>query len=104
MPHSTIPNGWQAYLECRQCKRSVVEAIGLSIMQQGRFLLKRLLIAGSFTGDGEDLAWLINTNEITPERLLEYQSNAEEADNRMWRHAIQSPNNDILIYSPDTDV
>ena len=107
MPHSTIPNGWQAYLECRQCKRSIVEAIGLSIMQQGRFLLKnhqRLLIAGSFTGDGEDLAWLISTNEITPERLLEYQSNAEEADNRMWRHAIQSPNNDILIYSPDTDV
>ena len=106
MPYSTIPNGWQGYLECRQCKRSIVEAIGLSLIQQGRFLLKnhqRLLIAGCFTGDGEDLAWLIYTNEITAERPLQYCSNAEEADNRMWRHATQSPASDVLIYSPDTD-
>ena len=49
MPQSTIPSGWQNFLECRQCKRSIVEAIGLSIMQQGRFLLKnhqRLVVAG----------------------------------------------------------
>lgn len=107
MPHSTIPNGWQGYLECMQCKRSIVEAIGLSVIQQGRFLLKshqRLLIAGCFTGDGEDLAWLICTSEITAERLSQYRSNAEEADNRMWRHATQSSASDVLIYSPDTDV
>ena len=84
-----------------------MEAIGLSLIQQGRFLLinrQRLLIAGCFTGDGEDLAWLICTDEITAERLLQYRSNAEEADNRIWRHATQSPACDVLIYSPDTDV
>lgn len=46
------------------------------------FLLKnlqRLLIAGCLTGDGEDFAWLICTNEITAERLLQCGSNAEEA-------------------------
>ena len=86
MPHSIIPNGWQGYLECRQCKRSIVEAIGLSVIQQGRFLLKnhqRLLVAGCFTGDGEDFAWLICTDEITADRLPQYRSNAEEADNRV---------------------
>ena len=46
----------------------------------------------------------IYTNEITAERPLQYCSNAEEADNRMWRHATQSPASDILIYSPNTDV
>ena len=79
-----------------------MEAIGLSLIQQGRFLLKNhqhLLIAGCFTG--EDLAWLIYTNEITAGRPLHYCSNA---DNRMWRHATQSPTSDVLIYSPDTDV
>ena len=91
MPHSTIPNGWQGYLDCRQCKRSIVEAIGLSIIQQGRVLLKNhqcLLIAGCFTGDAEDVPWLICANELTPERLSQYCSNAEEADNMIWRHAL----------------
>jgi len=51
-------------LESRQCKSSIVEAIGLSIMQQGRFLIKCLVIAGCFTGDNEDLAWIIRADEI----------------------------------------
>jgi len=36
-PNSAIPSGWQSYLERRTCKRSIVEAIGLSVMQHGRF-------------------------------------------------------------------
>ena len=67
-----------------------------------KILLKnhqRLLVAGCFTGDDEDFAWLICTDENKADRLLQYQSNAE-ADNRVWRHAIQSPVTDIPIYSP----
>ena len=33
-----------------------------------------------------------------------YYSNAEEADHRIWRHAVQCNAQVILIYSPDTDV
>ena len=33
-----------------------------------------------------------------------YNTNAEEADMRIWRHAYQSKATKILIYSPDTDV
>ena len=33
-----------------------------------------------------------------------YYSNAEEADNRIWRHAVQCNAQVILIYSRDTDV
>lgn len=86
---------------------NVVKVTGLGFTQQGRFLLKnhqRLLIAGCFTGDGKDFAWIICTNKITAERLLQYGSNAEEADNRMWRNATQSPGSRALLYSPDTDV
>ena len=32
------------------------------------------------------------------------QSNALEADMRVWRHTLQTKRQRILIYSPDTDV
>ena len=35
---------------------------------------------------------------------LNYLSNAEEADMRIWRHATQTSAQHILVYSPDTDV
>ena len=44
------------------------------------------------------------SNEAIAEPLHQYRSNAEEADNQIWRHAIQSWATNILIYSPDTDV
>ena len=77
-------------------------------MQQGRFWLKNhqcLVIAGCFTGDNEDLAWMIHTDEIIPDSLTHYSSSVEEeADHRIWRHATQSSARNILLYSPDTDV
>ena len=42
--------------------------------------------------------------ELTVEQPEEYYSNAEEADNRIWRHAVQCHANVILIYSPNTNV
>ena len=44
------------------------------------------------------------SNEVIAEPLHQYRSNAEEADNQIWIHAIQSWATNILIYSPDTDV
>ena len=81
-------------------------------MQKGRFLLKghqRLLLAGCFSGSGENNAWLLHAGEVSaeqPEQPEQYYSNAEEADSRIRRHAVQcnANVNVILIYSSDTDV
>ena len=35
-PQSTIPsNSWQQYMQCRQCKRLIVEGVGLALLQRG---------------------------------------------------------------------
>ena len=105
-PNSNIPQRWDEYLQCTTCKRSIVEAIGLHFLQKGHLLLvnqQQLIIAGCFSGANEDCAWLVSSEEL-PEMLTTYNSNAQEADNRIWHHANQSEATKILIYSPDTDV
>ena len=59
-----------------------------------------------FSIQGECSTWLVKATEISliPEPAPHYQSNAEEVDARIWRHAKPSMANDILIYSPDTDI
>ena len=32
-PTTPTPQFWHEYIECRECKRSIVEAIGLSLLQ-----------------------------------------------------------------------
>ena len=106
-PHVNVPTKWQEHLQCQQCKRSIVEAVGLSLLQNGRFLLmgqQKLILAGCFSGSGENIAWLLQPSELFAEQLEKYYSTAGEADSRMWRHATQSQADNILIYSPDTDV
>ena len=107
-PSTTIPSGWRQYIQCRQCKRSLIQAIGLAYLQTGGQLLRhgqRLLVAGCFSGDGEENAWTIYPGTgMVPEPAPEYRSNAVEADFRIWRHAPQSTSSRIFIYSADTDV
>ena len=38
-PQDTVPTRWQEHLQCRQCKRHIIKAIGLTLLQSGRFLL-----------------------------------------------------------------
>lgn len=59
-----------------------------------------------FSGDGENSAWIVYPHSIRPIPDVEplYNSNAEEADIRVWRHAVQSYSDRVLLYSPDTDV
>ena len=96
---------------CRVCKRTIVEGIGLTFLKQGSYMVhpgQKLVLAGCFSGStqGECSAWLVQATEVSiiPEPAPQYQSNAKEADARIWRHAKQSRANDILIYSPDTDI
>ena len=105
-PNAPIPPKWQDYLDCQECKRLIVEAISLSLLQQGRQYLRagqKLVLSGCFSGNNEDKAWVIYGDGLLPEQIQSYNSNAEEADNRIWRHAVQSQATRILIYSPDTD-
>ena len=104
---STImPSKWQDHVECHECKWSIVELIGLSLLQHGRLLLhehQRLVISGCFSGENDNYAWILSSNELLPEQMAAYHTSAEEADNRIWRHATQSWATKRLIYSPDTD-
>ena len=106
-PETPVPNSWQEYLQCQQCKRSIVEAVGLALLQKGRYFLtgqQRLVLAGCFSGLGDNNAWLLCADEVSIEHPDQYYSTAEEADIRIWRHAMQCQASNILIYSPDTDV
>ena len=106
-PETDVPNSWQEYLQCRECKRSIVEAVGLALLQKGRYFLtgqQKLALAGCFSGSGDNNAWLLCVDEVSAEQPKQYHSTAEEADIRIWRHAMQCQGDNILIYSPDTDV
>ena len=96
-----LSTSWRTLLECRTCKQSITAAISLAYLQIANVKLAayhKLIIAGS----------LPDTWEISgcnpPQIRSMYNTNAEEADMRIWRHAYQSKATKILIYSPDTDV
>ena len=104
-PSSCIPSAWRTFLQCRQCKRSIIEAIGLSFLQKGKSWLstgQKLVFGGCFEGDVN--SWSIEHGECTPLPAIQYLSNATEADFQIWKHAVCSTLEKILIYSPDTDV
>jgi hypothetical protein len=106
-PHSEIPRPWREHLECKHCKRAIVEALGWIYFHTGRNHLRdnqRLVLAGCFSGTQEDDAWSIRGGETLPETDVRFKSNAQEADMRVWRHATQTEHRHILVYSPDTDV
>ena len=106
-PESQIPRPWREYLDCKQCKRSLVQALGLVYLRTAKFLLinnQILVLAGCFNGERQDEAWEITAGSSIPDVNPLYKTNAPEADMRVWRHATQCKGKRILLYSPDTDV
>ena len=102
---SEIPQKWRDHLQCRKCKRHLVEYLGKSIMQHAPSILhgsQKVVLAGCFTDDAQDQAWEITANDMQPNTLL--NNSAEEADTRMWLHVQQSCGTWKLVCSPDTDV
>lgn len=105
-PQSAIPRPWREYLDCRQCKRAITEALGWVYLHSAKNHLRGnqvLVLAGCFTGETQDDAWII-TEDTLPHSSTRFRSNAQEADMRVWRHATQTQHQRILVYSPDTDV
>ena len=106
-PSTKVPQVWRAYLECRQCKRSIIEAVGLAYIQSARFQLQQhqyFILSGCMSENTDDVSWVVSGGNSLPVTDLKYSSNAEEADMRIWRHATQTSVQHILVYSPDTDV
>ena len=96
--------GWSSIIACRQCKRAIIEAIGLSFMQSVRLKLKlgqTLYMSGCF--GNSDTIKMCGDGSL-PSPALNYKSNSVEADMRIWRHVVQTGARRILVYSPDTDV
>ena len=46
----------------------------------------------------------IHRNGYLPDPIRKYETNAEEADMIIWRHATPCEGQHILVYSPDTEV
>lgn len=92
-PESAVPRPWRECLECSQCKRSLVEALGWVYLHTAQSHLRdgqTLVLAGCFAGEAQDDAWVITGGCIMPQSTQIYQSNAQEADMRIWRHATQT--------------
>jgi hypothetical protein len=63
-----------------------------------------MVLAGCFSGENQDNAWKVVGGQDLPECTTTYTSNAQEADMRIWRHVSATSQENIVIYSPDTDV
>ena len=101
-----IPRPWREYLDCKQCKRAIVEVIGAAYLKCGTRLLhgqQILVLAGCFTGKDDVKAWQLTAGSL-PSSTTRLSSNAKESDMRVWRHATLVSGTKVLVYSPDTDV
>ena len=112
-PATKVPTNWRSYIDCRQCKRSIIEAVGLSFLQSSVRLQLRhgqtVYLSGCFPTAGYSCTYQLKGQDITgthplPTPASNYRSNCDEADTRIWRHAVQTSARRILVYSPDTDI
>ena len=53
-PKSAVPRPWRDYLECRKCKRCIVEALGWAYLRTAKSYLRdgqSFVLAGCFSGE-----------------------------------------------------
>ncbi len=99
--HLLKNSSWRDYLNCRTCKWSMIQALGLAYMQSIRLKQDQTLyLSGCFS----DQCAVKIVGDSLPEKDITYKSNASEVDMRCWRHARITTAQQVLIYSPDTDI
>lgn len=104
-PSTKTPSNWREHIDCRQCKKSLIEAITLPYLQSIRFRLKAdqvLVVSGCYSANHPPC--FISGDGSLPSTANHLKTTSEEADLRIWRHVYQSNMLNILVYSPDTDV
>ena len=68
-PQSEIPRPWRQYLNCKQCKRSIVETLGwVYLRTAGQHLkgMEKLILAGCFSGESRDDACVVAADRTVP--------------------------------------
>jgi len=101
-----VPKKWNELLQCRECKRNLVTYLGDCFLCQAPALLQgnqKMYVSGSHEGPKADKAYYA-TPLSTYNEEPNLESNAEEADTRVWLHVVKSSGRRVMIYSPDTDV
>ena len=76
---------WSSFIACRQCKYSIIEAIGLSSLQSIRLQLRPgqvLNLSGCF-GNNSTFILSGNHSQSLPSPASNYMSNSAEADSGM---------------------
>lgn len=64
-----VPQKWREHLQCRECKRHLVEHLGKSFMQHVPGILRgsqKVVLAGCFIGHAQDQAWEISASDMQP--------------------------------------
>ena len=75
-PSIRVPQSWRSYIECRQCKRALIKAIGLAYLQSARFRLQqhqRFIITGCMSDQTGDVPWVMSGGNSLPLPDLNYQ-------------------------------
>ena len=75
-PKSAVPRPWRECLECTQCKRSLVKALGWVYLHTAQSYLRdgqTLVLAGCFAGEAQDDARVITGGCIMPQSTQIYQ-------------------------------
>ena len=98
-----IPTKWHDALKCRKCKLALTQFLSAYIVQHIRPLLQgtQKYVTSGATNDGHSVEV---TKSAGPYTSLQYDSDADESDTRIWIHAKHSTGNKKYILSPDTDV
>ena len=99
-----LPSDWRSLLADRKSKRSLVNYLSASFLTLvPKFINdgQSFTTAGGFDGEKKDKAFTCTKLETFENISL--KSNHEEADSRVWFHALTCTGRNILIFSPDTD-
>ena len=79
-----------------------MEALGLVYLRTAQSHLRdgqTLVLAGCFAGETQDDLWVITGGCIMPQSTQIYQSNAQEADMLVWRHATNTKAAHLNIFT-----
>ena len=100
---SHLPNSWQSFISNRSNKRRFVDIFSNVILAVGQAVLRgpqKITVAGGF--QESDTARSVSKDGV--QELIAFKSNAMEADQLVCLHAMQSDPEQVVVYSPDTDI
>ena len=95
-----IPDKWRSILACRNCKKNLTQYIAAEMLDLCTSYLQPH--QKFITNIGIPAFSRTSSDTKIPEPTL--NTNADEADLRVWLHCVNSEGNRKLIFSPDNDV